>query len=733
MRPCVEDASMKKLLSLLLLLGSLLIHSQNIGIGEWRSHQSYNQAKHLVRANNTLFCATEFGFFSVDLTDNSVSKFTREEGLGSAGISALHFSEEQQLIVIGYSDGIIDLVNSNGEVTTIKTLRDASIVAEKDIHDITSFGNFAFLATDFGVVVLDLVNKVVKENFRNIGPGATEIQVQDLLATSESLYIVTDQGIQSGSFEDNLLDFNEWYFYPETDSNFEILTESEDQIYCLRNQTELWELESGTWQNTGTSFPEPINAFANSDELFAVSSTSIYTVFPNPFAILSPELLVSGHDLVKFNDEFWIADHENGLLVVDSSTEQIIPTGPITDYPSRIKWVNGKTYSLFGPNPEAYNGSVDGLGYSYFENALWQTAEIPNFSNISDVSAIVNQLYFTSMGFGLYDVEADQILNQENSDFISGSFGGVQLSAIQSSDNSLFISSYGTSQALYKWVDGQLTPFTSSEINSQHPVDIDISREGVIWLERGTSDGGGIAVFDYESMESRVIRTSDGLPSSDVTGISIDFEDEAWISTARGPASYSGASFPFNEFGVTTPIFDNGFLFQDEEINDILTDGGDRIWFATNRGVWVLSRDLSEIIHEFNTDNSPLLSNVVLQFAYDQLTGEVFILTDKGLISFRSDSSVGLEQHASSVKIFPNPVLPSFSGKVGIAGLVRNAEIKITDSKGRLVRSLMANGGTAEWDISNHSGDRVDTGIYLVFSSNSDGTETAVGKIAVIR
>jgi flagellar hook assembly protein FlgD len=85
-----------------------------------------------------------------------------------------------------------------------------------------------------------------------------------------------------------------------------------------------------------------------------------------------------------------------------------------------------------------------------------------------------------------------------------------------------------------------------------------------------------------------------------------------------------------------------------------------------------------------------------------------------------------------NVEIYPNPVTSNFSGEIVINGLVNNAIVKITDVSGKLVKQTRANGATATWNARDVNGSRVQTGIYLVFSSNADGTETFVGKIAII-
>jgi hypothetical protein len=49
-----------------------------------------------------------------------------------------------------------------------------------------------------------------------------------------------------------------------------------------------------------------------------------------------------------------------------------------------------------------------------------------------------------------------------------------------------------------------------------------------------------------------------------------------------------------------------------------------------------------------------------------------------------------------------------------------------------LIYETASSGGTASWDVRDYNGRRAASGIYLVFSSNNDGTDTFVGKIAVI-
>ena len=144
-----------------------------------------------------------------------------------------------------------------------------------------------------------------------------------------------------------------------------------------------------------------------------------------------------------------------------------------------------------------------------------------------------------------------------------------------------------------------------------------------------------------------------------------------------------------------------------------------------------MSEDGKEEIHSFNEDNSPLFSNKVASIAINQDNGEVFIGTDKGVLSFMGQAVAGNEDFIN-VYVYPNPVRENYEGDITITGLVTNANVKITDVSGNIVYETTALGGQAIWDGRNFTGDRVHTGVYLVFCTNEDGSKTCVTKLLFI-
>jgi len=170
----------------------------------------------------------------------------------------------------------------------------------------------------------------------------------------------------------------------------------------------------------------------------------------------------------------------------------------------------------------------------------------------------------------------------------------------------------------------------------------------------------------------------------------------------------------------------------EEYIRDILVDGGNRKWFATTNGVFCIDEYGQRVIRHFTTDNSPLLSNRVVCLGQVDYSSELFIGTDFGIISYQNDAGVGNDDF-QKIKVYPNPVPPKYSGEITIDGLAEDSEIRITDIQGKLVYQTTSNGSKATWNGLRLNGTKPNSGVYLIFAINRDGSQTAMGKFVFIR
>jgi ligand-binding sensor domain-containing protein len=122
-----------------------------------------------------------------------------------------------------------------------------------------------------------------------------------------------------------------------------------------------------------------------------------------------------------------------------------------------------------------------------------------------------------------------------------------------------------------------------------------------------------------------------------------------WIGSDKGIAVIYN---PYNvlsgggDFDAQKIIVEEGgyaqYLLESESVTAIAIDGANRKWFGTvSSGAYLQSADGTKKILNFNTENSPLLSNNILSIAISDETGEVFFGTDKGIISYRGTATEG--------------------------------------------------------------------------------------------
>ena len=122
---------------------------------------------------------------------------------------------------------------------------------------------------------------------------------------------------------------------------------------------------------------------------------------------------------------------------------------------------------------------------------------------------------------------------------------------------------------------------------------------------------------------------------------------------------------------------------------------------------------------------------MIYDMVMNDATGEIFVITDRGVASYRSDVSEVAPDY-NNVVVYPNPVRPDYTGWITIQGLMDNSLVKITDVAGNLFNEGYANGGTYLWDGRTASGERVKTGVYLIYASQSGGSSGVVAKVMVV-
>ena len=269
----------------------------------------------------------------------------------------------------------------------------------------------------------------------------------------------------------------------------------------------------------------------------------------------------------------------------------------------------------------------------------------------------------------------------------------------------------------------------------------------LLWFVNDHWDNKSLAYFNPKTNQLKLYSTfynQDGVALGEgrVHCVAEDKQQNMWIGTGNGPimltpSQIRSGSENFNQIKVPRNDGTNfaDYLLSGVDITCIVVDGANRKWFGTNgNGVYLISADNLQELKHFTAENSPLLSNTIESMAINNNTGEVFFGTTEGLCSYVTDATDAPSTSSDSdVLVYPNPVLPDYTGLITIKGLAFDSHVKIVTTNGALVAEGRSNGGSFTWDGNDQNGQRVAGGMYIVLSATAEGESSVVTKIAIIR
>ena len=762
---------LKKYLHILvLLIVQCIVYSlaAQIGIGHWRDHLPYNQAFRIALTPNHSYAATPNAIYSYHRKTGELEKLSRVHGLSDMGISAFEYIPDRKLLFVGYDNGNIDLISDNQIFNMPDIKRYAQITANKGIRHLLAIGPLAYLSTGFGIVVVDLERREIRDTYF-IGPQGNPTEVFCSTSDGICLYASTPAGILKAPKDDpNLINFAVWQNMndlPAPDAIYPHIGFFGNSMVLVRNNgpADAVYYQGSTGWNLLLE-GEDVLQLRQSDNLLMVITSEGVRIYDSSFNLTSH---LQGYSfgqsaardaLADKESNIWIADHSFGMVKVTPSgtAEAYRPDGPFTPDIGHIAALRGKVYVAGGGVDAAWNGIFKpGILYSFIEED-WKSNI--NYS-VRDITRLLidpddpSRLFAASWGYGVLEYHNGELVNVYNE-------SNSSLQSIIPGSDFVRVGGLAFDREKNLWVTntGVAGPVSVKTANGWFSLDykIDAPTLGQImvnrWEHKWIILPRGSGLFAFDNMNS-IENTDDdqtkkfGLQdengntiTNDVFSMAEDRDGNIWVGSSKGPVVYynpqnvfSGDNFYASRIKIPADIPGQAnYLLESETITAIAIDGANRKWLGTlSSGVYLLSADGTREIHHFTAENSPLFSNNIVSLAVDDKTGEVFFGTDKGIVSFRG-TATGPAGYFSQVYVFPNPVREGYEGPVTVTGLVDNTYVKITDISGNLVFETRSLGGQAVWDGRNLNGNRVRTGVYLVFLTNSDGSQTHITKLLFV-
>ena len=764
----------------LVFLVLMMIAIFNANAVTWKIHSSYcstaAKMQNIFDTGDKVYYLNSGNLFQFDKATSTLVALNKQNMLSDYIISQIYYDWEYNLLFIAYTNSNIDIIDGNGKVTNINSVKNkvmslhnyvisyddngsnTTTYTGKEIRDINFGKGKAYVAVGYGFLIID--------------EEKLEIEKEVLIKQTVTVNSVAMMG-------DTLLLFskNRCYYGPpgEPDpiANYQSYTGafSNQKMYPINNQSVfvygtangLYRLvfTNGTPKLTKINSYQAINIQKAPAGFIVNYSENSYSVFnaagTTGTSVTSTVSRGSAHPLG--DGTIWVTD-ANGLHT-NGSTAYYKINVLTTDAPYWLKYnaeldklyagVSGPIFNVYGAIQQSvanvintYDGvnwtdatayTAKGAGYEFVfdpfdQHTYLRTGWTTGISKVTDDERITNYTTGNALIGGYKPTPAFD--NYGNLWVASSLYASANPCTVLPRDKYL-----KTTPAKGDWFlpTGLLHINTGSTQNSKFLVarknnvkifsDCDYCKGSytghIICWDNGVEDP---TVDNYRS--SSIGHFIDQNNSLIRWKYLYHFEEDKngmiWVGHDLG-LFWFDPDVVFNEvpravrpFTVKS-IEGKGYLCEGNFVNDIGVDRENNKWIATrDNGLFFVSPDGSELFNHFTTDNSDIPSNTVYSVECDTVHDRVYIFTDNGFAEYVAHGDAAA-LNFDNVYAFPNPVNPDFTGMIKIGNLMENTFVTITDRNNNVIAQFGPVMGSVFWDGCGADGDRVPTDVYNIYAA----------------
>ena len=764
---------------------SLLANAQR-PVGSWQEYRAYQNSSLVAETPHHIFSVysgmpylpgTNKGkeydgsLMSYSKADGEVKCWTKADGLNDFDIRHLGYNKNTKTLVLVYANANIDIITEDGTIYNISDLKDDDAIQE--VNNLEFEENYAYISTNINVAVLNLAKIEIKEQYR-LGQVCYSCCIYNTYA-----YIATESGVFRAPLP--LTPVSDWSLYAFGNlkdirklaifSDWLVFYQFDNSVYYQDDQLQIHSLNTGSIRQ--------LSLLNNQLVLVRNSDIWFYTNWNNRTTV---QATAWGIDAEGTSNEYWLASGTEGLKKIKKDDSpagySILVDGIEINSPKRninfhMIYQHDKLW-VVGGNRWTNRNEYPGTLMIYDSNRNWHNTDedaitketglvCRDFTSIAVDPSDDTHYFVSSWGEGVYEFQNNQFVtlhNKSNSVLQSTLPDDNPIYANYVRTSALHFDNTGNLYVLSDEVENAISIYNIvqkqwSQLNTPMLYTVDQllftrtqkwanfvrAKKGLfVWEDNGSP------TTIYQSVFSQSFTDQDGEPLS-INNFYAPVEDQQesiWIGTDIGPLVFNKTNQDLrNDLNTCVrpkmPRNDGtnnaDYLLDKQTVISIVVDGGNRKWLGTRgAGLFLATPNGDKVLANYSTENSQLISDNINCMAMNQETGELFIGTDKGLVSFMTDAIEGKSDY-SNVYAYPNPVRPEYRGEIVVTGLIADSHVKITDINGNLIVEGTSVGGQFSWNGNNNYGEPVKTGIYLVLSSITQdiNTQGVVTKIMVIR
>lgn len=788
---------MKKALFIILAILPMVMKAQ-LAVGEWKVYPVFaNNVTRMLDTSEKVYYISEGNLFSYDKNTDESYSYSVVNKLNENEIHNIYYNKDNKYLLIAYKSGNIDLLYDNGKVINMPDIKDAVLSTEKTINDVCFYENRIYVATIFGLVIFDdQKHHVIESGIYNKDIRSVEVYGGSILICKDSNICISPVDTKHNT-ENTFSVLYSWIAEDMKIINNKIIIIANFGTYTTLRIGDIDVVNKSIANLTDVSAndvkllnedKEGVYTF-NASTLVKFDSNGNYEKIELPTELQSKQIAMwEGLNSVWIGDKSGISN-----LYISGDTITVLKDNYIPESTS-VKEVfflhrgnSGKIYlSNIGQSDNYKKGGwirsqINTINNGKIENVLptkftningnWAKSIILDTYNVCEDPEDPNTYYVGSFGEGIYKVtngESTIKYDWTNSGIVSvyNNYACVASAITFDKNNNLW--------ALQLVASGNqpvLKMLPAEDIKKETPIASDWKQVSLGDFVGGKDNRilactksnmlvlsnayGKIIGYDtkgtYENTSDDTYMVWTKFTDQDGKNFSIgntmafveDHNGKVWIGTDNGvieiakPANLTDETMTINRIKVPrndgTQLAD--YLLETLYVTSIAVDGTNKKWIGTlTSGIYLVSENGDEILEHFTTENSSLPSNKVYSLVCDPNSNSVFIGTDVGLVEYSSSTAPASADY-SNVYAYPNPVRPEYTGWITIKGLMDNSLVKIADAAGNVFYSTVSEGGMVTWDGCNVDGQRVKSGVYYVFASQSEdggSSSGAVTKILVV-
>ena len=745
----------------LLLLFAMLVFNMDAADFNWTAYPSFTVTDEVAVMPSEVYFVSAGNLFILEKSSTVVSHEKQLTG----NVKSLFIDGSRQHVAVALDNGYIEIIDKAGDIIEITSLRDVGLESDNVIENIYFDDDNLLVATCSGPVVID------RKKDRIVNSGNYRKPINAFIGTPENYYLCFDHSLYVISKNSDLRISESLKKIAYSDCVDLFPVAGGKRIFGISDNDRGRKLVRYDIDQDGNVSVKEFEGIVkspciikNEDSGFGVTVDNRYFVFDKSGEI--QEIVQLGDDveiMAQDGDNYYWGKATDGGLQQFKKKNNSIVVNSDSYVPDaiRVKSVDILKFDLNNNliaatvTPYSRLGELEDKNIPTPVDILKSGTLFDNIAHITDIAPHPGEestIFIGSYTDGLLRVkkgETEIIYNEKNSPLKKWWGCSAEGLTFDEDGNLWVVAGYDVSPALMMlpaqktlgnavtadWIVADVSPFTVQLDGSVKAVgDIIVVsssdyRKGLLFYNRST--GKKLHITNFTDTDGLTF-----LPDY-IYRTFVDRLGRLWAVTSSGVFYIKNPESFFSRptDSVVRPKInrDDSTSLADHALNgvvvvDMTEDGAGQKWIASRyEGLYLFNEDCTAMLQHFTTDNSPLLTDEIKSVIADNENGVIYVGTPSGLFHVESNAPLPA-QDFTRVKIYPNPVKPGYTGNVTVDNLLADTLIKLVDSRGNNILTVMSTGGRAVFNVSS-----VKSGVYHILATSGADNSKIIGKLLIIR